>query len=112
MRHFLIICVGLALLTCVQHVSGQPTIAASQVPFGSGSSAYAILKDGSVWAWGLNNDGQLGDGTTINRPTPVLISGLTGVAGLSAGRDKTLVSDPIFTLRRFVSVTNVRTCFI
>lgn len=34
-------------------------------------SAYAIDINGAVWAWGSNNDGQLGDGTKLDRGTPV-----------------------------------------
>ena len=34
----------------------------------------AIKKDGSLWAWGFNNAGQVGDDTTLNKTTPVLIS--------------------------------------
>jgi alpha-tubulin suppressor-like RCC1 family protein len=33
----------------------------------------ALKNDGSLWAWGLNNSGQLGDGTTQNRSIPTLI---------------------------------------
>jgi alpha-tubulin suppressor-like RCC1 family protein len=34
----------------------------------------AVLKDATLWCWGLNDDGQLGDGTTMSRlaPVPVL----------------------------------------
>ncbi len=32
-----------------------------------------MLVDGSVWAWGYNRDGQLGDGTSTNRLSPVRI---------------------------------------
>ncbi len=31
--------------------------------------------DGSLWAWGTNNLGQLGDGTTTNRRSPVPVAG-------------------------------------
>ncbi|MEO5368135.1 MAG: Ig-like domain-containing protein, partial [Magnetococcus sp. WYHC-3] len=46
----------------------------------------ALKSDGSVWAWSLNNCGQLGDGTTTQRTTPVQVSGLTnGVTAIAAG---------------------------
>ena len=37
------------------------------------SSSYAIRPDGSLWAWGRNQYGQLGDGTTEMRMTPIWI---------------------------------------
>ena len=37
--------------------------------------AAAILPDGSLRAWGLNSSFQVGDGTTVNRSTPVPIGG-------------------------------------
>ena len=30
--------------------------------------------DGTLWAWGNNNNGQLGDGTIVNKPTPTQIN--------------------------------------
>ena len=37
----------------------------------------ALMADGTVRTWGLNADGQLGDGTTTLRRSPVTVSGLT-----------------------------------
>lgn len=34
----------------------------------------ALKKDGTIWAWGENSSGQLGDGTTENRVSPVQIN--------------------------------------
>lgn len=38
-----------------------------------------IKSDGTVWAWGVNNYGQLGDGTTTNSATPVQVQLPEGV---------------------------------
>jgi len=38
------------------------------------SYSLAIRRDGTMWAWGLNHSGQLGDKTFLNRSTPVQIS--------------------------------------
>ena len=35
------------------------------------SASFVVLSDGSLWGWGSNNLGQLGDGTTTNRYYPV-----------------------------------------
>jgi alpha-tubulin suppressor-like RCC1 family protein len=66
------------------------TAAVNFVPFvkavgASNSASYALLSDGTVRAWGWNGWGELGDGTTVARWTPVAVSGLSGVAALAAG---------------------------
>jgi len=45
----------------------------------------ALKSDGTVWAWGYNKYGALGDGTTENRGTPVQVSGLNNVIAISTG---------------------------
>lgn len=45
----------------------------------------AVASNGSVYAWGNNSQGQLGDGTTTERTSPVQVSGLTDVIAVAAG---------------------------
>lgn len=49
------------------------------------SSACAVLAGGSVHCWGSNEGGELGDGTTIARPTPAPVTGLNGAVAVSVG---------------------------
>jgi len=50
----------------------------------------ALKNDGTVWAWGQNYYGQLGDKTATNRLTPVQVSGLTNVVSIAAGGNHSL----------------------
>ena len=54
-----------------------------------------VKRDGTVWTWGYNEHGQLGDGTTIQRTTPVQVKDtndstgfLTRVIAVASGGDE------------------------
>lgn len=55
-----------------------------------GVHSLALKDDGTVWAWGFNDTGQLGDGTTTDRNTPVQVSALSDIAAIAAGYDHSL----------------------
>jgi alpha-tubulin suppressor-like RCC1 family protein len=43
---------------------------------------FALKSDGTVWSWGYNAFGQLGDGTNTDRFTPVQVTGLGSIVAL------------------------------
>jgi alpha-tubulin suppressor-like RCC1 family protein len=49
-----------------------------------GGHMLALLKDGTVKAVGLNTQGQVGDGSTVNSLVPVAVNGLSGITAVSA----------------------------
>jgi len=57
---------------------------------GGRNHALALTDDGSVYAWGDNTYGQLGNGTWQSSSIPVLVASLTDVVGIFAGRDHSL----------------------
>ena len=68
---------------------GSPFTAASIIDAGS-SHSLLVRDDGTVWAWGSNRYEQLGDGSLVNRNTPVPVQAanggaLDGVVGAAGG---------------------------
>jgi len=71
---------------------GTPNTTFVQLPNMSGFTAVAagdkhtlaLKSDGTVWAWGWNSYGQLGDGTSTDRSAPVQVIGLTNVVAIAA----------------------------
>jgi alpha-tubulin suppressor-like RCC1 family protein len=47
----------------------------------------AVTPGGTPWTWGANSFGQLGDGSTLARPTPGPVPGLDDVVDLHGGRE-------------------------
>jgi len=50
-----------------------------------GSFSLALRSDGTVWAWGANWWGQLGDGSGVTQDHPVQVAGLRDIVAISAG---------------------------
>ncbi len=55
-----------------------------------GFFSLALMSNGTVMAWGQNNDGQCGNGSNANCLLPVPVLGLTNVAAISGGWEATL----------------------
>ena len=45
----------------------------------------ALVEDGTVWCWGHNEHGALGDGTRYDRPRPAAVPGLPPARSVAAG---------------------------
>src|SRR3984885_9402087 len=65
----------------VPGLTGITQIAAGQ----NGEDLFAVGPGGSVWAFGYNTDGQLGNGSTADDFSPAPVPGLTGITQVSAG---------------------------
>ena len=80
----------------VQIKTSESTYLSNIIAIGAGLVYTAVLKsDGTVWSWGLNSYGQLGDGTTTNRLYPVQAKTsesvyLTGITSIETGLNHTV----------------------
>ncbi len=54
------------------------------------SHSLSLCTDGTVWAWGNNGCGQLGDNTTVAKLYPVQVLGLSGITAIAAGHSHSL----------------------
>ena len=75
-------------VTATGSLSGK-TVTALQSGYGH---TLALTSDGKLFSWGLNENGQLGDGTTINRSTPVAVN----MSGTLAGKTVTAIAAGLF----------------
>jgi alpha-tubulin suppressor-like RCC1 family protein len=80
---------NLVLLPSGDHFSNIAFSGINQIAAGSHHSL-AIKNDGSVWAWGFNGLGNLGNGSTQNSKFPIKVPSLSGMIAVSAGGDHSL----------------------
>jgi alpha-tubulin suppressor-like RCC1 family protein len=67
-----------------------------KIAYGAGNqNSYALKTDGTMWAWGANNFGQLGQGNTTGRSSPVQVGTLTDWSqlGLNPFRTPMVIKD-------------------
>ena len=58
-----------------------------------GGYTMAIDTDGQLWGWGSNFSGQLGDGTTTSRYSPMRVPGMDNIVAVSTGKWHTMAID-------------------
>lgn len=80
--------VNLPKIKAVAVGGGQIVIGEQTVVVGH---TVALADDGTVWTWGDNIYGQLGNGTNTNNPTPAQVAELTKVVAVAAGKTHTVV---------------------
>jgi len=71
-----------------------PTRADSRADWSSivagGAHVCASVTSGAYYCWGLNSEGELGDGTRVDQQSPVAMLGSSGIVALAAGTYSTL----------------------
>jgi alpha-tubulin suppressor-like RCC1 family protein len=72
----------------VKHEPPIPNSEAFSTISAGGLHTMAIKADGSLWAWGRNDNGQLGDGTTVDREKPIKV--MDRVTAVSASSRHTM----------------------
>lgn len=86
LRRSLLFVAPIALASCTttntQGVQrGQPATAVAV----GGAHACVRITDGTLRCWGKNSAGQLGDDTTEDRASPVIVTGSTGISDFTLG---------------------------
>ena len=67
----------------VKGEGGIGVLTGVKMVYAGGFWTIAVKNDDTVWAWGSNTQGQLGDGTTTNRSAPVQVKGEGGIGVLT-----------------------------
>lgn len=101
MRKLIILFVGVVLSVVAMTAVGStprtdaapgdviPAIAGRRTASSYRDTTCMIMADTTLRCWGVNRDGQVGDGTTDHADAPTVVAGLSGVVDVSAGSDAT-----------------------
>ncbi len=73
-----------------QDHQGSDVVTCFEKVFAGQHHFIAIAKDGTLWAWGNNAYGEVGDGSTTDRKSPVQISSETGWTNIYPGQTHNL----------------------
>jgi Regulator of chromosome condensation (RCC1) repeat len=68
---------------------GNPTATLGN-SLAASTHSLALMRDGTAWAWGANQDGQIGDGGVTDTVTPLAIPGLSKVIAVASGGSHSL----------------------
>lgn len=74
--------------TAPTQITGLSDVVA--IAAGYANHSLALESDGTVWAWGDNAYGELGNNTTTNSDVPIQVPGLSGVVAIAAGYEFSL----------------------
>lgn len=83
-RYAALCCAALAALAATPAVAANPKIADGYL------FSLALLPDGTVWGWGSNALGQLGNGGTADADNPQAVSGLVNATAIAAGENRAI----------------------
>ena len=81
----LLLMLSLLLITVFSVLLPESTLAVTPKIAAGDDHTIALRSNGTLWAWGWNGYGQVGDGTTTDRHSPVQIGSDTNWVAIAAG---------------------------
>lgn len=89
-----------AMIDLEMYKKASETVASAieVVSISVGSNHTLAIIDGKVYAWGYNNYGQLGDGTTTTKNTPTLVNAVSGESSLFGKTPVAVSAGSLFSL--------------